>query len=134
MSSLVGRRVVVTLLALLGGLTAGCLQPTLPPLPPPEAPNVTAPVDGEVQVSGSLPIEDASFVLVWNHGQGGSDDPGTVVGQRMSGRSYRFRLPAQSGDVLELWYLAGGSQSDGAIAEVPEAEQEADAGDAGASE
>lgn len=127
MRSIARRRSLVITLALSAGLVAGCIQPTLPPLPPPDAPRVSEPVDGEVELSGTLPVARAR-VLAWNH------DTGVIAGQAVEDAEYRFTIRAESGHALELWYLSGGDQSEGVAVTVPEISSDAEsapASDAG---
>jgi hypothetical protein len=117
MPLLTRRRGVVTLLVLVAGLAAGCLSTTLPPLPPPAEPQVTAPVDGEVTISGRV-LEPNAMVLAWN------TNSDALAGQRTLDGKYSFKMRAEVGDTLALWYLADGYQSDGVYVEVPSAEGE----------
>jgi hypothetical protein len=95
-------------LALLAFVASGCLAPTLPPLPPPQA-KVSAPVDGEVEISGSVRKEDAgAMVLALNNRSGDVD------GQLLEDHETRFsfKLPAEIGDSVTVYYRAHGEQSE----------------------
>jgi hypothetical protein len=108
MRSLDRRRLLVTSLALLGGLAGGCLAPTLPPLPPPAA-KVSAPVDGQVEVSGAVLDENAGAMVLSLNNQSGE-----VGGQLLEHGETRFsfKMRAQVDDVLTVFYLVHNEQSD----------------------
>ncbi len=96
------RRFVLALLAL---LAVSCVSPTLP-LPPPSKPNVEGPdAAGNVTLDGYA--ENGDRVIAWNH------QTGDIRGQEVKDPNghYRFPIPAQIGDAIELWYTSGDEQS-----------------------
>jgi hypothetical protein len=108
MPSLVGRRWLVTSLAVFASLLSGCLAPTLPPLPPPQA-KVSAPVEGEVEVSGEVREEDAgAMVLALNQ------NTGQMGGLLMEPEQteFSFQLRAEVDHVITVFYLAHDEQSE----------------------
>jgi hypothetical protein len=116
MPSLVRRQLVVTWLALLGGLGHGCIAPTLPPLPPPQA-KASAPVDGQVEVTGEvLPDHAGAMVLSLNN------YTGEIGGQLLDRDEVRFafKMRAEPGeDVLTVFYLLHEDQSEAVLVDVP---------------
>jgi hypothetical protein len=101
------------LLGLAGVCLASCLSPTLP-LPPPSKPDVSSPDEnGYVRLQGiAAPRVE---VIAWNH----NNDliAGQVTGETSA---YDFSIPAQSSDVLELWYIEGSDESSSIKVIVPE--------------
>jgi hypothetical protein len=88
-------------LGALCALAVGCLSPTLP-LPPPAAPDVTAPNEqGLVTLSGTVDQPEA-MVLARNLRTAHID--GTFADN--AGR-YAFQMAAQPGDPAELWWEFG---------------------------
>lgn len=88
------RRVVLFLGA--GALLAGCLSPTLP-LPPPSPPDVKQLGQGQYELSGSLPMAGTVFVQ--------NDRTQLVYGETVE-QLYRFKVSADPGDSMSLWYEA----------------------------
>jgi hypothetical protein len=124
MPSLVGRRWLVTSLAVFLGLLPGCLAPTLPPLPPPQA-KVSAPVDGEVEVTGEVRDEDAgAMVLALNQNTG---QMGGVL-MEAEQTEFSFKLRADVDQVVTVFYLAHNEQSEAVDITVRAAEPSPDAG------
>jgi hypothetical protein len=126
MRSLDRRRTLVISLALLAGFGQGCLAPTLPPLPPPQA-KASAPVDGEVEVTGSVLDENAgAMVLALNH------QSGEMGGQLLERdeTQFAFRMRAEVADVLTVYYLVHNEQSEAVELKIraAQADAEADAG------
>lgn len=122
------RRSLVISLAALAGLLEGCLAPTLPPLPPPQA-KASAPVDGEVEVTGKVLDENAGAMVL-----GLNNQTGTMAGQLLESdqTSFAFKLRAEVGDVLTVYYLAHNEQSEAVNitvrADEATAESDSDAG------
>jgi hypothetical protein len=113
-----GRRAFLAVVA--SGVVAGCLSPTLP-LPPPEPPTVEPVGQGMYALSGVIP------------------EPGMVEAlnlrtQEIFGlateRDYRFRIFAEPGDRIQLWYTTGGDLSEFTFFRI--AEESESPGDAGA--
>ncbi len=109
------------------GLTAaglgGCNTPTLPPLPPPDAPqNIEHLGNGEVMLQGVLPTQEAKlFVLNTNSGE--------IAGIFTHDARYAVAIRAREGDFMHLWYSTEGLDSPLARFEIPpapEAEQAPD--------
>jgi hypothetical protein len=99
----------------------------LPPLPPPNA-QASAPVDGEVVVSGRVLTENAgAMVLALNN------RTGDMGGQLLENGETRFsfKVRAEERDLLTVFYLAHDEQSEAIELEVPEAEL-TDSGDTSA--
>lgn len=118
MRCLVRRSIVVTLLTLVAGFASGCLAPTLPPLPPPNA-QASAPADGEVVVSGNVLTENAgAMVLALNN------RTGDMAGQLLENDETRFsfKMRAEEADLLTVFYLVHNEQSEAIELEVPGAE------------
>ena len=104
------------LLPLLASLVVGaCLSPTLP-LPPPSRPDVSSPdASGYVRVQG-IAAPNAE-VIAWNH------DNDIIAGQVTGDDSrYDFKIEAESGDHIELWYMKGTDESSSIAFTVPEPE------------
>lgn len=98
-------RVLRRLLLLTAGLTlVSCLSPTLP-LPPPSRPDVSAPDEsGLVRLQGSA--APFSEVIAWNH----AND--VIAGQvTRESPAYDFKIQAEVGDSIELWYIQGNDES-----------------------
>lgn len=106
-------RVLRRLLLLSAGLAlASCLSPTLP-LPPPSRPDVSAPDDGGlVRLQGHAAPH--SEVIAWNRR---SD---VIAGQvTRDSAAYDFKIQAEVGDLLELWYIQGDDESQSVRVTVP---------------
>ncbi|MFO0568702.1 MAG: hypothetical protein U0263_23775 [Polyangiaceae bacterium] len=91
-------------LLLSGLLLAGCLSPTLP-LPPPSKPTVEGPdQNGMVTLDGWVEAEASVFAANMRTGD--------IRGQftHETGH-YRFEIPAQENDEIELWYQVGTTAS-----------------------
>lgn len=101
-------------LSLAGLCLAACLSPTLP-LPPPAKPDVGAPDENGLARLQGLAAPKVE-VLAWNR----RNDliAGQVTGDDAR---YDFSIPAQAGDVIELWYIQGKEQSQSTTVEVPAA-------------
>jgi hypothetical protein len=101
------------LLSLAGVCLAGCLSPTLP-LPPPSRPDVSAPDEsGYARLQGFAAPQVEVIALNRNNKQ--------IAGQVTGDDSrYDFKIPAQSGDVLDLWYIDGDDESQTVVVKVPE--------------
>lgn len=108
MLPLVRRRALVILLAITGGMTHACLAPTLPPLPPPQA-RVSAPVDGEVEITGSIRDQDAGAMVL-----GLNNDTGAIAGQLLERGETRFlfKLRAETDHTITVFYRAHDEQSE----------------------
>lgn len=102
-------------LALAGMVLAACLSPTLPPLPPPDAPaNMKFVGEGDLLLQGAVPAEDAR-VMVVNH------QTDRIFGQVTADGRYSLHVQAQPGDYLELWYSQGNYSSNVRGFEAPRA-------------
>jgi hypothetical protein len=104
------------------------MSPTLPPLPPPDAPSGLEYVgEGQLLVQGVVPVADAR-VLIVNH------DTSLISGQITSDGHYAVRIAVSPGDYLELWYEQGEENSSprGFQAPLGSPASAADAGDASA--
>jgi hypothetical protein len=101
-----------SILLLAGALAVGCLSPTLP-LPPPSKPTVEGPDEqGNVTLDGYV-TGDAVYAA----------NPRTneIRGQFVPGDGhYRFQIPAEVGDELDLWYSAATVTSPITVFKVPE--------------
>jgi hypothetical protein len=108
------RRLRRLLFSLAGLGLVGCLSPTLP-LPPPSRPDVSAPDEsGYARLQGfAAPRVE---VLALNHGN--DQLAGQVTG---ADSRYDFKIPAESGDLIELWYVDGSDESQTVTVEVPAA-------------
>jgi hypothetical protein len=108
------RRLRRLLFSLAGLGLVGCLSPTLP-LPPPSRPDVSAPDEsGYARLQGfAAPRVE---VLALNHGN--EKLAGQVTG---ADSRYDFKIPAESGDLIELWYVDGSDESQTVTVEVPAA-------------
>lgn len=93
---------------------SACLSPTLP-LPPPDRPDVSSPdATGMVRIQGTS--ASRANVVAWNRA---SDLlAGQVTGT--DGR-YDFKMAANAGDAIELWYEKGTEQSQSVSVIVPDA-------------
>lgn len=80
-------------------LVASCLSPTLP-LPPPANPEVRSVGQGLVELSGEVPVSDAQVFAA-------NDATGVYAGSDAEAGRYRFRIPAEPGDPMRLWYVDG---------------------------
>ena len=97
-----GRRLFVA--SALALLASACLSPTLP-LPPPSRPNVQGPdPQGNVTLDGT--VLDGAVVSALNMRTG--ELRGHTTG---TDGHYNFKIPAQIGDDMELWYSVGTYQS-----------------------
>jgi hypothetical protein len=101
-------------LTLAGLCLAGCLSPTLP-LPPPSRPDVSAPDEsGYARLQGIAAPH--SEVIAWNR----QND--LIAGQVTRDDSrYDFLIRAESGDLLEVWYVQGNDESASVSVTVPAA-------------
>ncbi len=101
MSSLARRSVLVALGA---ALATACLSPTLP-LPPPSKPTVEGPdQQGMVTLDGNVLSGGTVYAANLRTGE--------IRGQfTETDGHYRFQIPAQDGDELEVWYSVGTDQS-----------------------
>jgi hypothetical protein len=98
-------------LLLAGALAAGCLSPTLP-LPPPSKPTVEGPDEqGNVTLDGFVE-GDAVYAANMQTGE----IRGQFVG---SDGHYRFALPAEVGNDIELWYSVSTQTSPVIVFTVP---------------
>ena len=97
-----GRRLMLSAAGLC--LAAGCLSPTLP-LPPPAAPEVTAPdASGMVRVTGVA--DTYAEVFVWNR------NTDVIAGQvTRDSPSYSILIAASTDDTLQVWYIKGDDES-----------------------
>lgn len=101
------RRLLLLLVA--GGVTAGCLSPTLP-LPPPSRPTVEGPdQDGMVTLEGDVP---GSAVYAAN------PRTGEIAGQFTPDGHYLFQIGAELNDELVFWYSEGTQNSPSIIIQV----------------
>lgn len=100
------------LLSLAGLCLASCLSPTLP-LPPPSRPDVGAPDEsGYARLQGYAAPRVEVIALNRNNKQ----IAGQVTGEDSR---YDFAIPAESGDVIDLWYIDGDEESQSVVVEVP---------------
>lgn len=107
--TVLGRRGFILGLGLLG---VACLSPTLP-LPPPSRPTVEGPnQQGLVTLEGD--VEGGSTVFAANMRSG--EIRGQFTG---SDGHYRFEIPAEIGDELELWYQVGTTSSPSIVFTIP---------------
>jgi hypothetical protein len=91
----------------------GCLSPTLP-LPPPSKPTIEGPdPQGNVTLSGR--VESGANVYAANL------RTGDIRGQiDLDGDGwYKFQIPAQVGDEMQLWYTMGTDESPSVIFVIP---------------
>lgn len=97
----VGRRLMLWVAGL---CLAGCLSPTLP-LPPPGAPEISAPdADGMVRVEGIAATY--SEVIAWNR------NTDVIAGQvTRESPSYSILMAAEVDDTIEVWYIKGDEES-----------------------
>lgn len=103
------RLFLVSLLVVFGG----CLSPTLP-LPPPATPEVETVSQGLVELSGTVP-EPHATVIAENRMTGlFAGTTADEVG------AYRFRIEAEPGQRLRLYYEAGSLRSEDLLFAVPE--------------
>jgi len=101
-------------LTLAGLCLAGCLSPTLP-LPPPSRPDVSAPDESGFARLQGIAVPQAE-VIAWNH------ENDLIAGQVTGDDSrYDFMIRAESGDVIELWYIEGSDESASISVTVPSA-------------
>lgn len=100
-----------SLLILVGAFAVGCLSPTLP-LPPPSKPSVEGPDEqGNVTLDGWV-IGDAVYA--------GNPRTKEIRGQFVADDGhYRFAIPAEVGDELELWYSSATQTSPIIVFTVP---------------
>lgn len=101
------------LLGLAGLGVVACLSPTLP-MPPPAKPSVSAPDEsGFARVQGVA--RPRAEVIAWNRAN-------NLIAGQVTGESafYDFKIEAQSGDVLEVWYILGADESPTVQVIVPE--------------
>lgn len=107
-------RLLRRLLLLGAGLSlASCLSPTLP-LPPPSRPDVGAPdASGYARLQGYA----APRVEVIALNRSNQQIAGQVTGDDSR---YDFRIPAEAGDMIDLWYIDGDKESPTVVVKVPE--------------
>jgi hypothetical protein len=103
------RRVLLVGLA----LAAGCLSPTLP-LPPPAQPEVATVGQGLVELSGNVPEPNAEVFAA-------NDTTELYAGSHADTTgAYRFRIGAEPGDPMRLWYVVGMEKSDTVAFAIPD--------------
>jgi hypothetical protein len=93
-------------------LGTACLSPTLP-LPPPSRPVIEGPdQEGMVTLEGHVDGQATVFAANMRTGE--------IRGQ-FTGHDghYRFAIPAEVGDELELWYQTGTTTSPGIVFKIP---------------
>ncbi len=112
----------VTFVGGMSGLCVGCLSPTLPPLPPPNAPEVTVLSNDRVELAGSLP-EERAHVLALNV------RTGVISGEAVTAYDYRFSAAARAGDTMLIWFVTARHTSPATEFVIAES-QARDAGDA----
>lgn len=96
----------------LGLAAVACLSPTLP-LPPPSRPTVEGPnQQGLVTLDGNVEGDATVFAANMRSGE--------IRGQFTGPDGhYRFDIPAEIGDELELWYQVGTTNSPSIVFKIP---------------
>lgn len=117
----VTRRSIVGV-CLLGLVAGACLSPTLPPLPPPGAPELSYVAPGQLQLSGMVSSRRSTRVIAVNI----NNDQ--VAGEIVRDGTYRFVLGAEPGHRIELWYEVGADVSDSLFLTAPDYDGVTDAG------
>lgn len=104
------RRLLFSLAGL--GLVS-CLSPTLP-LPPPSRPDVGAPDENGYARLQGFAAPRVEVLALNRHND-------LLAGQITGADSrYDFKIPAASGDLIEVWYVDGSEESQTVTVEVPE--------------
>lgn len=105
---------------------AGCLSPTLPPLPPPAEPEMHYVAPGQLSLKGTVSVNRDTVVSTTVTALNGHT--GALAGHVVYDGHYEFVLGAEPGDEIELWFEQGADESESLFLTAPDYEW----GDAGA--
>lgn len=109
---------------------AGCLSPTLPPLPPPAEPEMQYVAPGQLSLKGVVSVRRNTVVSTTVVALNGHT--GELAGRVVYDGHYQFVIGAEPGDEIELWFEQGAEQSESLFLTAPDYAWEGDGGaDAG---
>lgn len=108
---------------------AGCLSPTLPPLPPPAEPEMHYVAPGQLSLKGTVSVSRNTVVSTMVTALNGHT--GALAGHVVYDGHYEFVIGAEPGDEIELWFEQGAEESESLFLTAPDYEWGDGGADAG---
>lgn len=99
---------------------AGCLSPTLPPLPPPAEPEMHYVAPGQLSLKGTVSVSRNTVVSTMVTALNGHT--GALAGHVVYDGHYEFVIGAEPGDEIELWFEQGAEESESLFLTAPDYE------------